>query len=76
VARLPPFPEVRSFASPPRGEFALSLALAEHNSTHSGVCPYTRRLKWLDCYTIHSFLWGRNFVAPLLPFDSPASSHR
>jgi transposase InsO family protein len=46
VARLPPFREVRSFAPPPRGGFALSLVAAGHNSMHSGVCLHTRRCKW------------------------------
>ena len=67
VARLSPFREVRNFAPPPRGGFALSLVAAEHNSMHSGVCLHTRRLKWCKLlYNTRLSLRaeGRSFVAP------------
>jgi hypothetical protein len=76
VARLPPFREVRSFAPPPRGGFALSLVAAEHNSTHSGVCLHTRRLEWckLRYNTLLSLRAEGGALSPSQPFDSPAIS--
>jgi transposase InsO family protein len=73
VARLPPFREVRSFAPPPRGGFALSLVAAGHNSMHSGVCLHTRRLRW--CKLLYNTLLSlRAKVLSPPPFDSLAIS--